>query len=185
MSQLGILRSIADVELELMRVWRNAPGVRTNMYTQHEISHEEHLAWWAKTKNRADQKYFMYEMDGAPTGIAAFTRIEIQSQNSAWAFYASPTAPRGTGSKMEFLMLEHAFGTLQLHKLYCEVLAFNTPVIKLHQKYGFKVEGVFRDQYKVGGNFVDTYRLGILAAEWQEQRQAMHEKLTAQTRTPK
>ena len=185
MSQLGILRSIADVELELMRAWRNAPAVRANMYTQHEISHEEHLAWWVKTKNRADQKYFMYEMAGAPIGIAAFTRIEIQSQNSAWAFYASPTAPRGTGSKMEFLMLEHAFGTLQLHKLYCEVLAFNTPVIKLHQKFGFKVEGVFRDQHKVGDNFVDTYRLGILAAEWQEQRQAMHEKLTAQTRTSK
>ena len=183
MSQLGILRSIADVELELMRAWRNASAVRTNMYTQHEISHEEHLAWWAKTKLRTDQKYFMYEMAGAPIGIAAFTRIDIQSQNSAWAFYASPSAPRGTGSKMEFLMLEHAFGTLQLHKLYCEVLAFNAPVIKLHQKFGFKVEGVFRDQYKIDDNFVDTYRLGILAAEWQEQRQAMHEKLTAQTRT--
>ena len=183
MSQLGILRSIADVELELMRAWRNEPAVRANMYTQHEISHEEHLAWWAKTKIRADQKYFMYEMAGAPTGIAAFTGIDIQSRNSVWAFYASPTAPRGTGSKMEFLMLEHAFGTLKLHKLYCEVLAFNTPVIKLHQKFGFKAEGVFREQHKVNDDFVDTYRLGILAAEWQEQRQAMYEKLIALTRT--
>lgn len=183
MSQLGILRSIADVELELMLAWRNAPAVRANMYTQHEISAEEHLAWWTKIRTRADQKYFMYEMAGAPTGIAAFTGIDIQSQNSSWAFYASPTAPRGTGSKMEFLMLEHAFGTLQLHKLYCEVLAFNTPVIKLHQKFGFKVEGLFRDQHKVDDNFVDTYRLGILAVEWQDQRQAMHKKLTAQART--
>jgi RimJ/RimL family protein N-acetyltransferase len=62
------------------------------------------------------------------------------------------------------------------------VLAFNTPVIKLHQKFGFKVEGVFREQHKVNVDFVDTYRLGILAAEWQEQRQAMHEKLTGQTK---
>ena len=182
MSQLGILRSIADEELELMRAWRNAPAVRANMYTQHEISYDEHLAWWEKTKNRADQKYFMYEMTGEPIGIAAFTGIDIQSQNSAWAFYASPTAPRGTGSKMEYLMLEHAFGTLQLHKLYCEVLAFNTPVIKLHQKFGFKVEGVFREQHKVNVDFVDTYRLGILATEWQEHRQAMLEKLRAITK---
>jgi UDP-4-amino-4,6-dideoxy-N-acetyl-beta-L-altrosamine N-acetyltransferase len=183
MSQLGILRSITDIELELMLAWRNAPHVRANMYTQHEISREEHLAWWAKTKNRADQKYFMYEMAGAPNGIAAFIDIDIQSQKSAWAFYASPTAPRGTGSKIEFLMLEHAFGTLQLHKFYCEVLTFNTAVIKLHKKFGFKVEGVFRDQQKVDGNFVSICRLGILAVEWQDQRLAMHKKLTAQTRT--
>lgn len=182
MNQLGILRGIADDELELMRAWRNEPAVRANMYTQHEISREEHLTWWGKTKVRTDRKYFMYEIVGAPTGIAIFTGIDMQSQNSAWAFYASPSAPKGIGSKMEFLMLEYAFSTLQLHKLYCEVLAFNTAVIKLHKKFGFSVEGIFRQQHKVNHDFVDTYRLGILATEWQEHRQAMHEKLIRRTR---
>ena len=182
---LGILRSIADDELELMRAWRNEPAVRRNMYTHHEISREEHMTWWTKTQARIDQKYFMYEIAGTPIGIAAFTSINIQSQNSAWAFYSSPVAPRGTGSKMEFLLLDHAFGAMQLNKLYCEVLAYNTPVIKLHQKFGFKVEGVFKDQHKLGDNFVDIFRLGILAAEWQELRQVMFDKLTAQTRSLK
>lgn len=180
MNQLGILRSIAVDELELMRAWRNEPAVRANMYTQHEISREEHLSWWEKTKVRRDQKYFMYEMAGAPVGIAAFTGIDIKSQNSAWAFYASPSAPKGTGSKMEFLMLDHAFDDLKIHKLYCEVLAFNTSVIKLHQKFGFSIEGVFRQQHKVNDNFVDIYRLGILASEWKEYRQSMQEKLITQ-----
>lgn len=182
MTQFGILRSIADDELEMMREWRNALSVRNNMYSQHEISREEHLNWWAKTRTRTDQKYFMYEMAGVPSGIAALTGIDTQGKNSAWAFYASPMAPKGSGSKMEFLMLEHAFGTLQLHKLFCEVLAFNTPVINLHKKFGFKIEGIFREQCKVDGKFIDTYRLGILAHEWHEQRHAMHEKLIAQNR---
>lgn len=182
MIKLGILRAIADDELELMREWRNEPAVRGNMYTQHEISHEEHMAWWCKTRTRSDQKYFMYEVAGAPAGIAAFTGIDIQNKNSAWAFYASPLAPKGTGSKMEFLMLEHAFSNLQLHKLFCEVLAFNVPVINLHKKFGFKVEGIFRGQHKVDGEFIDIYRLGIMANEWRELRQAMYEKLMAQIR---
>lgn len=182
MNQLGILRSIAVDELELMLAWRNEPAVRANMYTQHQISREEHLIWWEKTKVRTDQKYFMYEMAGAPFGIAAFTGIDIKSQNSAWAFYASPSAPKGTGSKMEFLMLDHAFDDLKINKLYCEVLAFNKSVIKLHQKFGFRIEGVFKQQYKVNDNFVDIYRLGILASEWQEHRQSMHEKLITQKR---
>jgi UDP-4-amino-4,6-dideoxy-N-acetyl-beta-L-altrosamine N-acetyltransferase len=177
MNQLGTLRSIADDELELMRSWRNEPAVRANMYTRHEISREEHLTWWGKTKERVDQKYFMYELAGEPIGIAAFSAIDIENQNSAWAFYASPSAPRGSGSKMEYLMLEHAFGTLKLHKLYCEVLAFNSAVIKLHQKFAFKVEGIFRGQHKINDDFTDIYRLGIFAGEWQEHRQAMHDKL--------
>lgn len=177
MNQLGILRSIADEELELMRLWRNEPAVRANMYTRHEISREEHLIWWEKTKERSDQKYFMYEMAGEPTGIAAFTGIDIQNKNSAWAFYASPLAPKGTGSNMEYLMLEHAFGTLKLHKLYCEVLAFNSAVIRLHQKFAFKVEGIFRGQHKINNDFIDIYRLGIFADEWQKHRQEMLDKL--------
>ncbi len=179
MKQLGILRNIANKELDLMRAWRNEPAVRANMYTQHEISAEEHLTWWAKTKDRTDQKYFMYEMTGSPIGIASFNGIDAQCENSAWAFYASPTAPKGTGSRMEFLMLDYAFNTLNLHKLYCEVLAFNTAVIKLHEKFGFVIEGVFREQHKVNEVFVDAYRLGILAAEWQKGRKAMFDKLTS------
>ena len=177
MNRLGILRSIADEELELILSWRNEPAVRANMYTRHEISREEHLTWWEKTKERADQKYFMYELAGEPIGVAAFSAIDIKNQNSAWAFYTSPAAPRGCGAKMEYLMLEHAFGVLKLHKLYCEVLAFNSAVIKLHQKFAFKVEGIFRGQHKINDDFIDIYRLGIFAGEWQEHRQAMHDKV--------
>lgn len=181
MNEIGILRSITDAEVELMRTWRNEPAVRKNMFTQHEISREEHLTWWEKTKERTDQKYFMYELAGKPVGIAAFSAIDIKNKNSAWAFYASPSAPKGAGSKMEYLMLEHAFGALALHKLYCEVLAFNTAIVKLHQKFAFKVEGVFRGQHKIDEVFVDIYRLGIVAGEWQEHRQTMLRKLTAKT----
>ncbi len=119
----------------------------------------------------------MYEVAGEPSGIAAFTGIDTKNLNSSWAFYSSPMAAKGTGSKMEFLMLEHAFGTLRLHKLFCEVLAFNGAVIKLHQKFGFKAEGLFREQHKVNEDFVDIVRLGILAAEWSENRYPMQQRL--------
>ena len=175
--KLGLLRAIKPNELELMLAWRNAPSVRANMYTRHEISLDEHLQWWARTQSRADQKYFMYESQGTPLGIVAFTGIDSASRNSSWAFYASPQAPKGTGSRMEYLALECAFYELQLHKLCCEVLAFNSPVIKLHQKFGFKVEGILREQHKVEDAFVDVYRLGILASEWNSQREEMREKL--------
>ncbi len=175
---LGVLRQVEDSELELMLAWRNEPSVRENMYTTHEISLKEHMAWWEGVNNSDTQCYFVYEYDGQPCGIVGFTKIDRLSQNSEWAFYASPDAPRGTGSRMEVLALDFAFGEMGLHKLCCEVLAFNAPVIKLHEKFGFKIEGILRDQYKRDGKFIDIYRLGLMASDWADIRNDMVSKLT-------
>ena len=83
---------------------------------------------------------------------------------------------------MEILAIEHAFATLGLHKLYCEVLAFNEPVIALHRKFGFQVEGIFREQHRKDGEYVDIFRLGLLRDEWLLQREGTMETLVARMR---
>ena len=176
-SYLGSLRSIEDQDIEMMLSWRNAPSVRENMYTRHEISLVEHQNWWQKIKESLHHRYFVYECGGVPLGVIGFTGIDPENENTSWAFYASPDAPRGTGSKMEALALEYAFLVLKLHKLQCEVLAFNEPVIKLHKKFGFMVEGILREQHKIDGKYVDIYRLGLLKLEWEEKRNDMLAKL--------
>ena len=176
-SRLGCLRVIKPMELELMLSWRNAPSVRANMYSRHEISLAEHRAWWERIQTRSDQQYYMYEYQGTALGIVAFNGIDEVNRNSSWAFYSSPDAPKGTGSRMEYLALEHAFSGIRLHKLCCEVLAFNAPVIRLHEKFGFKVEGILRDQHMKDDSFVDIYRLGMLASEWATKRDLMLNKL--------
>lgn len=177
MKNIGMLRSIKESELELMRSWRNSPNVRENMYTRHVITPKEHYKWWMNTQAREDQLFFMYELSGVPMGIVSFTSIDNINKNSSWAFYASPEAPKGSGTKMEFLALDYAFNEIPLYKLHCEVLAFNSPVIRLHQKFGFKVEGIFREHHIADGTFVDVYRLGLLSSEWQEKRHQMEEKI--------
>lgn len=174
---LGLLRSIGENELEMMLAWRNAPNVRSNMYTRHEISLQEHLKWWERISLREDQQYFMYEFDGKPAGIVGFTDVDTNNSISSWVFYAAPDAPKGTGSRMEFLALDYAFNNLHVHKLACEVLAFNAAVIKLHKKFGFEVEGVLREHHLVDGEYVDIYKLGVLSREWESHRTSMSEKL--------
>jgi UDP-4-amino-4,6-dideoxy-N-acetyl-beta-L-altrosamine N-acetyltransferase len=119
----------------------------------------------------------MYEYNSSPMGIIAFTKIDTINNNASWAFYSSPDSPKGIGSKMEFLALDYAFSKLGLYKLYCEVLSFNSTVIKLHQKFGFYIEGCFRKQHKIEGSFTDIYRLGILSDEWSTIRPNIAKKL--------
>lgn len=177
MGPFGELRAIEDGELELMLSWRNHPNVRMNMYTTHEIALDDHLQWWKNVQVNPRQQYFMYASAARPLGVVGFTDINTQSSNASWAFYAAPDAPRGTGSRMELLALDHAFEQLKLHKLHCEVLAFNVPVLKLHQKFGFRVEGIFREQHKTATGFVDIHRLGLLAHEWAERREPIQTRL--------
>ncbi len=166
MTSRGNLRHITEEDLELIRSWRNHPRVASKMYTQHEISADEHKTWWARTSVRVDQEYFIYERAEDLLGVVGFTQIDLTNSNCFWAFYTSPTAPRGTGSCMELLALEHVFSTLGLQKLSCEVLSFNEPVIRLHKKFGFQVEGVFREHHKLDNQYIDIVRLGLLARDW-------------------
>lgn len=177
MAELGILRAVRDNDLELMLSWRNNPAVREKMYTRHEISLSEHRDWWARTKERDDLEYRIYEQLGVPLGVVALTDIDFVNSNCCWAFYADPEAPRGTGSRMEYLALERAFDGLHLKKLYCEVLDFNAAVIKLHQKFGFLIEGTLRKQHKYLDKYIDVIRLGLLESEWNNIRAEVLKRL--------
>lgn len=170
----GKLRSIHDDELELMLSWRNALPVRQNMYTTDVISLEKHLKWYESARNNSKMRYFMYQdQQQLPWGIVAFTDIDPINRQSSWAFYADPSAPKGTGSKMEFLALDYAFHELNLHKLSCEVLDYNMPVVKLHRKFGFQDEGYLREHHLYNQQFCGIHRLAILQSEWQKKRESM------------
>lgn len=175
---IGIFRDIRNTEIELILSWRNDPNVRRNMYTRHEISLEEHIDWWQHVCSTDDIKYFIYEVDETPLGVVGFSQIDEVNSNCSWAFYSSPNAPKGSGSRMEFLAIDYAFSVLGLNKLHCEVLAFNSSVIKLHEKFGFRIEGIFRQHHLFEGSFIDIYRLGLLSSEWIAKRDQMLEKVT-------
>lgn len=178
MGVIGVLRDIKDDELSLILSWRNDPSVRNNMYTRHEITMEEHFSWWNKIRDLDSVKYFMYEYNNTPMGVVGFTAIDFKNRNAFWAFYSSPEALAGTGVRMECLALDYAFSNLALHKLNCEVLAYNKPVIRLHEKFGFKVEGILREHHFVDDIYVDIYKMGILKNEWAVNRDSIIAKLS-------
>ncbi|PSV46815.1 UDP-4-amino-4,6-dideoxy-N-acetyl-beta-L-altrosamine N-acetyltransferase [Photobacterium indicum] len=171
------LMELEESHLDMILEWRNAPEVRKNMYTNHVISTEEHYAWFNKLQNDKTKKYFVFIKDNVPVGVIGFTEINLIKDTASWAFYANPTAPRGTGSMMEFFALDYAFKELKLHKLRCEVLSFNQMVVKLHTKFGFKVEGELRDAFYDGEQYHDVCHLGIFPQEWKEIRESLKKKL--------
>jgi UDP-4-amino-4,6-dideoxy-N-acetyl-beta-L-altrosamine N-acetyltransferase len=163
--------------LEIILEWRNAPSVKENMYTQNIITLEQHRSWWEKTRRKADVQYFLYKNGDVPFGVVAFTEIDKHQGHASWAFYADPNAPKGTGSWMEVLALDFALIETGLNKLHCEVLSYNVGVINKHKKFGFKIEGVFVDQFKGDNGYADIVRLAIFASAWRKKRNEILENL--------
>jgi UDP-4-amino-4,6-dideoxy-N-acetyl-beta-L-altrosamine N-acetyltransferase len=157
--------------------WRNSEPVRRNMYTSHLITPEEHKIWWDKVSADSQCEYFIAFAGAADVGVVSFSQIDSASRTAFWAFYASPDPVRGTGSRMELAALDMAFNGLKLRKLCCEVLSFNESVIRLHKKFGFVEEGVFRDQHVNADGAWDIHRLAIFDREWARRRSSVLTRL--------
>lgn len=173
------LRPLEESDRDRLFAWRNSPEVAAFMYTDHQITPEEHARWFAGIQSDARRDYRIIVVDGVPCGPANFYDIDRTQGRASWAYYLADPSVRGqgVGGYVEFLMIERAFGELALRKLWCEVLIGNEAVWKLHQKFGFRQEALLRAHVVKAGRPVDVMGLGLLAEEWPAARPAMVERL--------
>jgi len=160
------LRPIARQDLELVLAWRNHPDIRRFMYTQHEITLQEHLNWFESTLENPRRRAFVFELSGHPSGFVNFS-ISAKGGIADWGFYAAPGTPRGTGSKLGETALRHAYASMRLHKVCGQALAHNERSIRFHERLGFRREGTLRDQHFDGAHYHSVVCFGLLAHEWQ------------------
>ena len=135
------------------------------MLTQHEITPEEHAAWFDKASQDPGRRLMILDGGEAPIGFVQFTGV--RSGGSAdWGFYVSPEAPKGTGRKLGVAALQFAFASLGLHKVCGQALDFNQPSFRLHLALGFVEEGRLREQHVIDGTYHDLVCFGLLSREW-------------------
>ena len=81
------------------------------------------------------------------------------------------------GGPVEYSVLRHVFDDLGLNKLCCEVFTFNEAVIRMHESFGFKQEGTYRQHILKNGDFQDVVALAMLAEDWESNRQSVEKRL--------
>lgn len=159
------LRIMTASDLDNVLAWRNHPEIRRYMYTQHEISLAEHVAWFERASQDPHKHLLMFQVDGIARGFVNLSE-KAASGVADWGFYIAPEAPKGTGRQLGQTALNHAFDNLFLHKICGQTLAFNERSIKFHRDLGFQQEGVLRDQHYDGNNYSAVICFGLLNAEW-------------------
>jgi UDP-4-amino-4,6-dideoxy-N-acetyl-beta-L-altrosamine N-acetyltransferase len=169
-----VLRPIALADTVRIREWRNLPEVSAYMYTDHQISEAEHARWFASAMSDPTKRYWVIELDGQPVGLANLYDISALQRRAYWAFYLAGTEVRGrgVGSFTERFVIRYVFDELDFEKLCCEVLATNAGVVRMHQRYGFQVDGTLRKHVIKGGERTDVVTMSLLREDWEAGRWA-------------
>ncbi len=161
-----LIRKVTEDDLPMVLAWRNHADVRRYMFTQHEISLDEHRNWFAKASRDPSRCLLIVEENKQAIGYVQFSKVE-DGGVADWGFYARPDAPKGSGRKLGVMALNHAFGSLELHKVCGQAIASNQASIAFHQRLGFALEGVLRDQQRINGAYHSLHCFGLLAGDWQ------------------
>ena len=77
-----MLRPAGDADVENMRAWRNQPVNREASIHQHEISADEHRAWWSRVQEDPTRQVLVFEYDGRPLGVVTFFDLDLDGPNA-------------------------------------------------------------------------------------------------------
>ncbi|MCS5667682.1 MAG: GNAT family N-acetyltransferase [Dehalococcoidia bacterium] len=72
-------------------------------------------------------------------------------------------------------LLDHAFGSLNLHRVWVDVPEYNEPGMQMVQHVGFVVEGHLRKTHRKNNEWYDSSVLGLLAEEYPRRRARLME----------
>jgi RimJ/RimL family protein N-acetyltransferase len=73
----------------------------------------------------------------------------------------------GIGTDVTRLMVNHAFETLNLNRVWLHVYEYNPRGIHVYEKVGFRVEGRLRQETYRDGRYWDIIAMGLLRSEWE------------------
>ena len=148
-----MLRAATEDDVDTIRRFRNQQANRDVSITAHEITADEHAAWWAKASADSSRRVLIYSRDGVTAGVVNF--FDLDGPAGAWGFFldADGLAERGeTLPAWIEIMREataYAFDELGLEVLTGEVLEHNAVVRQMNRRFRF-VEGTPETRYADG-----------------------------------
>lgn len=142
---------------QVMRYWFAEPyeslAELTDLYDRH--IHDER------------ERRFVIEDAGDAVGIVELVEIDYIHRNCEFQIIVAPTHQgRGYAGVATHKVLMHAFGVLNLHKVYLLVDTDNHAAVHIYEKTGFVVEGVLREEYFAAGRYRDATRMGIFQRDF-------------------
>lgn len=162
------LYTVEEDDAELILHWRNSPHVHRYMYTDHEISKDEHMKWMTKiTSDDPSVDYYIACYQDNPIGLCGLYQIQPEHRRCKWGFYiGEEDAPKGCGRIMLSQLADVAFFDHPIRSIFSEIIQGNMPSLKLHQALGFQFGDIMPKHVVKDGRSLDVIVMTLKKADW-------------------
>jgi ribosomal-protein-alanine N-acetyltransferase len=161
--------------VELYSKWMNNPKVRR--YARWEMPRTvEDIKRWFEPREGRVQRFVGFEMwhnkDNKPIGQCGLAMIDwINGWANAWLYIGEPDYwNKNIATEATEMLVEYAFGELNLHKLQGGAAVENVGSWSVAEKIGFKYNGIVKDEMFVDGKYRSVKTYGILKEDWLKQK---------------
>ena len=136
-----------------------------------EMTLAEARTWYQQQRARAaapSRRHWLIEAEGHLVGRVGLDSLRETDRKAHFVIgmFAPIHLRRGLGTEATRLVLNHAFRSMNLHRVDLRVLAFNDGAIAAYRKWGFVAEGRERESCWLDGQWHDDIIMGVLATEF-------------------
>lgn len=167
------LRRAEREDMARFVAWLNDPEVVQGLSQLLPLSQAEEELWYEKTLERpAEERPLTIEIrqeEGWHTiGNSGFHNLDWRNRSAEIGIFIGDKSywNQGYGTETMQLLLEIAFDTLNLHRVYLRVFEDNSRAIRAYEKAGFVLEGRMRQAEFRRGTYRDVLLMSVLRTEW-------------------
>lgn len=170
-SERIVYRQITQDDTDLILKWRNSDFVKKYHIYQKDISREEHLNYYHNQCETGNIIQFIMSTknDNIPFGCVFLKNVKDSNSKAEYGIFIGyeEMMSNGLGSEACKRITEFAFEELNLHKVYLRVFENNERAIKSYKNAGYEIEGTFKDDEKINGEYVSVIFMGkINPKDW-------------------
>jgi RimJ/RimL family protein N-acetyltransferase len=159
------LRPLGKADIENRVRWFNDPDVRKTLIISEQFELDKTIRWFEKIQHDSSRVEFVIETaEKIPVGVAGLAGIDSTHRTAEIYIVIGQKEFWGKGVMLgaECLLIDWAFNSLGLEKIWAEARLENIASVITMKKMGFQVEGTLRGEKLVDGKRIDALRLGLL-----------------------
>lgn len=162
------LRRLEEKDVPEMLAWMHDPKVNCRFrFDFSSMTEEKALDFVRNSYTDENQNFAFVGDDDKYLGTISLKNISRVDNNAEYAVVTSHGA-QGTGAAYEATMaiLKYAFETLELNRVYLNVLVENERANAFYKKCGFQYEGVFKEHLCIRGEYKDLNWYGMTREDY-------------------
>lgn len=161
---------LENIHSEYIVKWRNDPQISQFLFSSDWITLESHNLWLKKYWISSTRKEFViYIIQGdIPIGTIGLSAIDYENKKAEYGIIIGENKYSGKGYAKEAsqLILEYAFGELNLNKVFLKVFEDNIRAISMYKTLGFIIEGTLREDVLKNEVYRNVIVMSLLKEEW-------------------